>query len=209
MTGRTGGKEKEYASLISGEDQRMSRFINTFLDITRLESGRQEPVKAPVDLKGLLNEALGTMTPLAAGKGISLSLEAPGPLQELLTDRDLLKQCIINLIENGIKYSPPATAVLVKVIDDGRSVTIEVRDRGYGIKKEDRGRVFERFFRGRLPGPGGQEGSGLGLAFVREAVNSMGGGISFESEEGRGTTFTIVLPRHPAPTGRAADRTDT
>jgi two-component system, OmpR family, phosphate regulon sensor histidine kinase PhoR len=188
------GKQKDYASLINREGQRMSRFINAFLNITRLESGKQEPVKTPTDLPELISGAVDAMTPLASAKQISLFLKVPETVRQVVTDGDLLKQCVMNLVENGIKYSPPGANVTVRIRDTGDCLSIMVQDNGYGIRREDQERLFEKFFRGQPTGPTIMEGSGLGLAFVKEAVQALGGSITVESEEGRGTTFTILLP---------------
>jgi signal transduction histidine kinase/CHASE2 domain-containing sensor protein len=190
-----GGKEKEYAGIINQEGERMSRFINTFLDISRLESGRQAPVITSVDLPELINDAVGAMTPRAKENEMVISMEIPKAMKHFMVDRDLLKQCIMNLIENAIKYSPPAKGIVVRVLDGEDQVAVEVRDNGYGIRKEDQPSIFEKFFRGSTATARGLQGSGLGLSFVKEAVETLGGSVHFESDEGTGTTFTITLPR--------------
>ncbi|MCP4694056.1 MAG: CHASE2 domain-containing protein [Desulfobacterales bacterium] len=188
------GEEKDFADIIFKESRRLTRFINTFLDISRIESGGRKIRKRPVQLPEAAGEVLEAITPLADKKEISLSLEAPPGMNVVMIDQDLVKQCILNLIENAVKYSPPGSDVLLKLREEkGRSL-IEVIDNGPGVAEEDMDRIFDKFYRGSR-NLNGTKGSGLGLAFVKDAVEMQGGAVSVKSAPGKGAAFTISIPR--------------
>jgi signal transduction histidine kinase len=112
-------------------------------------------------------------------------------------DADLLKQLILNLVENAIKYSPPDGTVTLSLAHDDHAARIAVADQGSGIAPEDLPRIFDRFYRARSSGGRIAGGAGIGLAVARWIAEQHGGRIEVESTPGRGSTFTIVLPFSP------------
>ena len=126
---------------------------------------------------------------------VALALDAPPELAPLPCDEALLRQVLVNLVENALKYSPDGGRVGVRVADDSDRVRIEVRDQGLGIPPSEQQRVFEKFYRLDPEMARGIGGSGLGLYISRKIVEQMDGSLSVRSAPGVGSTFTVVLPR--------------
>ena len=190
------GEMKHFAGIIQEESVRLTKFVNTFLDINRIEEGRQQIKMVPVLLSDLLEEAALTLSPMAEKKGIKLLLQKvvdrPTPVS---ADRDLTKQCMINLAENAMKYSPPNREVTLQIEETEDTVRVNIIDQGYGIRNEDLNNIFEKFFRSSSEETEDIKGSGLGLSFVKEAVEAQGGQIAVTSTYGQGSTFSLVFPK--------------
>jgi signal transduction histidine kinase/CHASE2 domain-containing sensor protein len=189
------GEMKHFAGIIQEESVRLTKFVNTFLDINRIEEGRQQIKMVPVLLSDLLEEAAMTLSPLAEKKGIELLVQKGERPVSVPADRDLTKQCIINLAENAMKYSPPNRKVTLQIAEGEGAVNVDVIDQGYGIRKEDLDNIFEKFFRSSSEETEDIKGSGLGLSFVKEAIEAQGGRIAVASTYGRGSTFSLVFPK--------------
>jgi signal transduction histidine kinase len=127
-----------------------------------------------------------------------IELQCPIRSAAILGDELRLEQVIQNLIQNAVKYSPPATPVFVAVRQDGAQVCVEVRDRGIGIPQAALSQLFERFYRAPNVLEGSAAGMGIGLFVVKEIVELHGGQVTVESTEGEGSTFTVCLPRSSA-----------
>ena len=124
--------------------------MNDFLDITRIESGRQVITKAPVDLDKLFQNAVADLKPLADEKNIALQYQPPpATVPEVFGDRNLVEQVLINLISNAIKYSPKGAWARVSVAQRNGQTAVSVQDNGLGIPKESVSRLFEKFYRVR------------------------------------------------------------
>ena len=199
LTGELEGQMKHFAGIILEESVRLTKFVNTFLDINRIEEGRQEIRKVPVDLSELLDEATQTLGPIAENKGTKLVVQKAAGLAPVSADRDLTKQCLINLAENAMKYSPPNRDVTLRIEEAADAVSVHIIDQGYGIRSEDLDRIFEKFFRAVPEEMEGVKGSGLGLTFVKEAMEAQGGRIAVSSTFGHGSTFSLVFPKTPRP----------
>jgi heavy metal sensor kinase len=176
------------------EVDRLTRLVDSLLTLTRAESGRIQLAREGVDLSGLAASVADYLRVLAEEKAQSLSVNAAVQVSAEC-DLAILRQGLVNLIHNAIKYTPNKGAIRVEVrkMSSGEAA-IEVKDTGPGIPPMHRVRVFERFYRvdeGRSRDSGGV---GLGLAIARWAVEANGGRIELESEEGNGTVFRIVLP---------------
>ena len=187
------GEEKEFAQIIHQESERLARFVNTFLDVSRMEEGRQGVRSMPVKPAEVAAEVVQSLLPLARERDSELVLESPVDLTVLMIDRDLTKQCILNLCENAIKYSPPKSTVTIRLTEQIDTVTLEVVDNGYGIDPYDLDKVFRKFFRSRSEATRDVPGSGLGLSFVKEAVEAQGGIVRVQSTPGKGSVFSIVF----------------
>jgi len=133
---------------------------------------------------------------MAEKKGIKLLLQKvvdrPTPVS---ADRDLTKQCMINLAENAMKYSPPNREVTLQIEETEDTVRVNIIDQGYGIRNEDLNNIFQKFFRSSSEETEDIKGSGLGLSFVKEAVEAQGGQIAVTSTYGQGSTFSLVFPK--------------
>jgi PAS domain S-box-containing protein len=170
----------------------ITRLVEELLDVSKIQAGRLEYRQERVDLDALLREIVDTMQHLYPSHRILMQ----GTVRaSLVGDRDRLAQVFINLLSNAIKYSPDAQTVEMDLSASPETVTICVRDHGLGIPREQRDRIFERFYRVAAPQQGAISGLGMGLYIVAEIVKRHGGTISVDSEVGRGSTFTVTFPR--------------
>ena len=147
------------------------------------------PVLLVVDL-----QALEGVEPLAEEKGVRTRLNLEPSLPPLVTNELLLRRSVDNLLSNAVKYTRPGDAIELAAAREGTGIAIAVADTGIGLTREERDRLFERFFRGRRSETRVQRGTGLGLAIVREVVRKLDGEVRVESELGKGSTFTLWLP---------------
>ncbi len=187
-------KSKEFLEIINRQSNRLVNLVNDFLDITRIESGRQVITKGPVDMDKLIQNAVADLKPLADEKNIDLQYASPGGLPEVFGDRNLIEQVLINLLSNAIKYSPKGAWARVAVAQQNGSVAIAVTDNGLGIPKESIPRIFEKFYRVRCDDRKDIIGTGLGLSLVKQIIDVHQGTIRVESEHGKGSTFTFTVP---------------
>jgi two-component system phosphate regulon sensor histidine kinase PhoR len=188
---------KEFVTIINQEAQRLSRMINTFLAVTRLErKDKQEVLKIPLKLNDVVRNIVSTLQPAARKKRIRLVEQPAQTIPPVAADRGLITQVVKNLVSNAIKYSPERTTVTVSTALEAEAVRVCVEDRGYGIPPESVDRVWEKFYRVVHEGQEkDEESTGLGLAFVREVIEQHGGSVGVESEVGRGSKFSFTLPR--------------
>lgn len=176
------------------EVDRLTRLIDSLLTLTRAESGRIELTREVVDLGGLVTGVVDNLRVLAEEKQQSLRVDAATPIR-VECDPTILRQGLMNLLHNAIKYTPKKGAINIKLTKTvlGKAA-IEVKDAGPGIPAAHQERIFERFYRvdaGRSSEVGGV---GLGLAIARWAVEVNGGHIELESEDGKGSLFRVVIP---------------
>jgi heavy metal sensor kinase len=171
---------------------RMSRTVDNLLTLALADEGQLELLRKPVDLRGLARHAVEPMLALAALKGVGL--DVAGEPAVASGDPDRLEQALTNLIENAIKYTPAGGRVTVTSWARSDEVGITVADTGAGISSEARAHVFDRFYRSDPSRSRASGGSGLGLAICQEILMAHGGRVSLESEPGRGSAFTVVLP---------------
>ncbi len=188
---------REFLGIINSESQRLTRMINTFLSVTKLEQkDRQEVLKIPLMLDDVVRETIASMQTVAKKKRIRLVEKGGSKLPPVAADRNLITRVVTNLVENAIKYSPERTAVTLSTALEAEAVRVTVEDRGYGIPYESIDRVWEKFYRVTRDGfDKEEESTGLGLSFVREVVEQHGGQVALESEVGRGSKFSFTLPR--------------
>ena len=179
-------------SNMEGQINTISRLVEELLDVSKIRAGKLEYHQETVDLDTLLQEIVVTMRQIHPSHRILMH----GAVQaNLLGDRDRLGQVFTNLLSNAIKYSPDAGAVEVELGASPKAVNIGIRDHGLGIPQEQREKIFERFYRAPGPKQKAIPGLGMGLYIVAEIVKLHGGTITVDSTVGRGSTFTIALPR--------------
>ena len=186
---------EECVTTIHEAAERLARILTTFLDVSRLESGKQEIRTDPIRLNEVAREAVMLMRPVAQAKSIRLIEDLPQSAPVIPADRDLIAQVITNLISNAIKYSPEKTTVTVSLDVDIKEQRLGVTDQGYGIPPEARDMIWEKFYRIERESDRETVGTGLGLSFVREIVRKHGGDVGLSSEVGRGSTFSFTIPR--------------
>jgi heavy metal sensor kinase len=180
---------------------RLTRLTDQLLTLAREEAVALVPRPEPVDLAELAGGVAETLRPLADVKGVALVVEA-GDGATVVGDPVRLRQLVMNLIDNAIKYTPPGGAVRVAVGRSGGGVRLAVTDTGEGIPAEHLPRVFDRFYRVDKARSREQGGTGLGLSIVRSVATSHGGTVALSSTEGGGTACVVELPhdrRQPAP----------
>jgi PAS domain S-box-containing protein len=183
----------EVLSVAQRSSRRLSRLVDSLLDLGLLEEGKEVLFKVEISLEKLLREALEEVRPIADAKGHSLTLQLPQEeLPMLMCDADMMRRVVINLLENAVKYTTGAGNVILSVLKEENRVRISVEDNGLGIALENQERVFEKF--SRLDPKGRRKGLGLGLAFCRLAVGAHEGEIGVESELGKGSRFFFTLP---------------
>jgi PAS domain S-box-containing protein len=185
----------EYINLILESGRHLLDLINDLLDTAKIEAGRYELTLEPLDIEEILSACLRLVQRQAETKNITL--EAPtialnGPI---VADQRAVKQIIINLLSNGIKFTPPGGKVGIGICDDGEHVRITVTDTGIGIPQSELGRLARPFEQVHSDLHVAQEGTGLGLALVNSLARLHGGDIELQSAEGTGTTVIVRLPR--------------
>ena len=179
--------------------RRLNDMATDFLELSRLESGRARLAREPVHLGGLVQECFELIRPQAESKELTLQTEIDGSVVPVQGDRNLLKQLLLNLLTNAIKYNTDQGDITVFVRGEGNDVILDVRDTGCGISQEDQMHLFERFY--RVPGQQREiAGTGLGLAIAKKIAESHQGTIIVDSEVGRGSTFSVRLPIGTPPT---------
>ena len=185
-----------FLAIIRHESERLTRLLDEILDLSSMESGQEAWAMVPVDAGQVVREALDSMRGLAAAHGVTLDSSLPRGDTPVLADADRLKQVIVNLVSNAIKYNDAqAPHVWIELRDDGReTVTIAVRDNGRGIPPEAREALFSKFSRGWNDLSRARGGSGLGLAISRQIMQQLGGSLEFDAEAGE-TTFVVQLRR--------------
>lgn len=187
----------------SGTD--LLRLINDLLDLSKIEAGRFELVAEPLDLAALVDEVAALERPLAEARGLALRVEVePGLASRVVGDRLRLKQILLNLVSNAIKFTDAGSVTVVLGARPEGGQRLVVRDTGRGISTAEQAQLFRRY---EQVGAERRAGSGLGLSIVRALVERMGGTISLESEPGCGATFTIALDLPVAATAPSPDPT--
>jgi two-component system, OmpR family, phosphate regulon sensor histidine kinase PhoR len=200
-------KMRDRIAKIEVETGHLVQMVNELLDLARIEGGGPMTLMDDVDLGRIAQEAADRLRLFAERQGLRLIVDVPARLPPVRGDEARLGQVIVNLVHNALKFSRPAESdddpfvepegvsdeVRVTVREIGDQVILAVEDHGVGIPKADQDRIFERFYkvdRARVRGGG----TGLGLAIARHVVEQHGGRIRVESEEGRGSIFTVALP---------------
>jgi PAS domain S-box-containing protein len=172
--------------------RQLERLIGGLLDVSKIQAGKLECVQEPVDIDALLREIADTMHHLHPDHTILIQRSIQ---TSLMGDRDRLGQVFTNLLSNAIKYAPDAKAIEMNLCASEEAVTIQVQDHGPGIPRDQRDKIFERFYRDATPDQQTVPGLGMGLYIVAEIVRSHGGIVTVDSEVGKGATFTVTLPR--------------
>lgn len=186
-------RRKQLSELFVRESQRMARMFSRFYDVERLLTGEIELRHDPVEIGGVVEAAVEHVRPFADRKQIELqvSIENPGPTRG---DAELLEFAVYNLMSNAVKYSPERSVIRVTAASAGGRASIEVRDQGPGISREDTAKIFERFYRTDDAETSGKPGYGLGLMFVREIARHHGGEVTVASKAGEGSAFKLIVP---------------
>lgn len=189
------GREK--LRLVLRNTQRLLKLVNTLLDFARIEAGRLRARYEPTDLAELTTDLAGAFRSAFEAAGLTLDVDTAGVTERAWVDRDLWEKIVLNLLSNAFKHTFEG-GVRVSLRQHDEEFELTVRDTGTGIPAEEQGRVFDRFHRVTGARSRTHEGTGIGLALVRELTTLHHGRVALESEPGRGSTFRIGIPRGSA-----------
>ncbi len=185
----------ENLGIIIEESERLTTLINDTLDLAKIEAGRMEWRREPVDIGDVIARATSATSSLLAGSGPEMIVTVDPGLPTVIGDRDRLIQVVINLISNAVKFTPSGSITCAALGDAaGDEIIVSVTDTGVGIAPEDHARVFEQFGQAGDTLTDKPRGTGLGLSICREIVEHHGGRLWLESEPGKGSRFSFTLP---------------
>lgn len=186
--------QKEFLTLIDQQSTRLGTLIDDLLDVSRLESGQLSMDAHRLVVQDVIAGAVRELRALAEESGVSLEMEMPPVLPEVEADGDRLRQVMVNLLGNAIKFSDAGSHVTACVTREKGFVTVSVADEGIGMPAEAVPRLFDRFYRVASPKTRATGGTGLGLYITKQIVEAHGGTIWVESALGKGSTFHFKLP---------------
>lgn len=193
MFGEINDKQEEYLRDIHGSGRHLLELLNEILDLSKVEAGRMELDVTSVDVEALLEEAAAMLRPRAASSGIDLRIEVDPHVGHVPADELRLRQVVLNLLTNAVKFTGEGGSVVVRALRRGPELHITVTDTGVGVPEADRERIFESFQQGGR-GPSREEGTGLGLTLSRRIVELFHGRMWLDTEVGAGSTFGVAIP---------------
>ena len=195
------GTPDEYHTVLASIDEdavRMTQLVNDLLTLARADDGQEALEFEPLHLNALVDDVVAAMARLAESRGVRLERSTAEPEVLVEADQTRLTQLVVNLVDNGLKYTPAGGTVTLSVDQTPTGTLLRVADTGVGIAPEHLPHLFERFYRVDKARARAEGGAGLGLAISQWVARAHGGDITVESRPGRGTTFTVRLPRQCA-----------
>jgi two-component system, OmpR family, phosphate regulon sensor histidine kinase PhoR len=187
-------KLKHYADIIRDENEKLRQQVERLLNIARLDNGDMEIEKKEVDMHEVIAGAVKAMSLQVQERNGQLECSLDAGRAIIKGDALHLANTVINLLDNANKYSKDVPRIAVSTCNKGNTLVVKVADKGIGISSERHNSIFEKFYRVPTGDVHDVKGFGLGLAYVRKIVEEHGGTVSLESEEGKGTTFTMTFP---------------
>lgn len=182
----------DFLSRIDSEVDRLAQMVAELTELSRIETGRTELRMAPLNLNSLVGDVVTQLNLLAERQQVTITADLTTNLPTIRADNDRIRQTLVNLVHNAIKFNRPGGKVTVSTKAEREFVTVSISDTGIGISKEDLPHVFERFYKADKARSKG--GSGLGLAIAKHTIQAHAGNIWALSEEGQGSTFSFSLP---------------
>jgi signal transduction histidine kinase/tetratricopeptide (TPR) repeat protein len=185
---------KEYYSVISRETENLSHLVGNFLDFSKMEEGKKQYTIEETDFKTWLKQTVSDFfgkTPLRKFKFHTDISETSASVK---IDKNAMKLVVNNLLDNAVKFSSEDSEIKVTIEKKGEEILLKIKDDGIGITKNEQLRIFEKFYRGKEASHFSPTGTGLGLTIVKQIVQAHGGEIQVESEPGKGSTFSVILP---------------
>jgi len=195
LVGETTEKQRHLLSRAKERSKGLLDLIADLLEISKIEAGMTVQCKEPLRVEEVVRTVVELMEGEARAKGISLTTQLDASLPPVLGDKENLEGVFTNLVSNAIKYTPEGGTVHIETCADGDYVKTVVKDTGIGISADDLPQIFDKFSRVKTEKTRGIVGTGLGLSIVKNIVETHLGSIVVESEEGKGTAFTVLLPR--------------
>jgi signal transduction histidine kinase len=198
--GRVNSEEKktEYYQIIRHESLRLNKMIDNILDFSKIEAGRKTYVFTEADMAEVIDDVLSSYRYQIINSGFTIQTNVEPDLPPVSIDRDAMAQVISNLLDNAIKYSRKVKQLTITAKNLDGKLFVEIADNGIGIPRTEQAKIFEKFYRVGNGLVHDVKGSGLGLSLVKHIVEAHNGTISVESEVGKGSRFTILLPLAPA-----------
>lgn len=198
LAGMVGDVEKRQADMIRRASERLhglSNLINDWLDLARMSKGIIADRLCPIAIKNLVEKLVAFFEPTVLDEQIFLSLESTSENLFVQGDRETLEQVFSNLISNAVKYNRPGGSVTITIKDEDESIIVEVQDTGIGIAPEHLPFIFDQFYRVNRKEGQKTKGTGLGLSIAKKIVEAHGGSIQVASAQGKGSTFSVTLPK--------------
>jgi signal transduction histidine kinase len=183
----------QFLEIINREAMRLGDMVNDFLDLARLESGRARLVYEPLDMRKVIDDIVAVIQPQAEERGLELLLDVPSELPPIIGDEKRMKQIMLNLASNAVKYNREGGQVRITASANEETIRIEVTDTGRGIRPEDMDKLFDKFRRIEET-ESATKGTGLGLPITKQLVEAHEGQMEVTSEWGVGSTFAFTLP---------------
>jgi len=194
IVGSLDGDQEDLLKRAEGRAEKLLNFIKALLDITRIKLKKELSYEEFL-LKDMLTETFHQVASFAVERNISLKSQIKAGITTLTGEREFIQESIFNILMNCIKYTPEGGEVSLDVKDAADSIIMEFQDTGMGIPKEDLSKVFEEFYRAPNAKEAITDGTGLGLSIVKQIIGRHNGDVWVESEEGKGSKFTIILPK--------------
>jgi signal transduction histidine kinase len=191
--------QRRYLAILQDESERLARLVESMLDLNRFDAGMLRMARESVDVSAVLNEAAGLLAPAAEAAQVDLKAQIDAADTRMDADRDQIKQLVLHLGGNAVKFTPRGGRVTLRLFGDARDVTLQVEDSGAGIPEPLLQRIFGRSHPVDSSVVRRYGGAGLGLAICRSIVEWHGGRVFAESAPGQGSRFTVVLPRRTGP----------
>lgn len=188
-----GDKQKKSLQAIVQTTEELSNYVETILDLTRIESSKVHLNKTSKDINSVIQEVVRSKTPLALDKNIKIEANLE-PLFSFRFDVKLIQQVIANLVENAIKYSPENSCIRLESREVNSSIQVSIKDEGNGIALDEQEKIFSKFYRINNEASQKEKGTGLGLYLVKYFVELHEGFVTLNSELGKGSNFTVTLP---------------
>jgi signal transduction histidine kinase len=184
----------QYSQDIFDSGSHLLSVINDILDLSKVEAGRFELAEEQVDLQYAAKSVAKLVRETAAKRGLKMLVEAPGDIPRIRSDQRVVRQMLLNLLSNSLKFTPRGGSVFVQVAGDGDGIAVQVRDTGIGIDEQHIAKVLQPFGQVRDPSTEDVQGTGLGLPLVKSFIEAQGGRFELASRVGEGTTVTLWFP---------------
>jgi two-component system sensor histidine kinase BarA len=209
LAGELNDEQKDYLKTILEKGESLLRLISSILDLSRIEARGVQLVRKPTQVAELVQSAMESVLPQSYKKKLELSQDVAESLPKVVVDSDKLRQCVVNLLSNSVKFTPAGGRISIRAgladrtpgsagpFGNAGYFQIAVEDNGIGIPRELQAKVFDTFFQADSSASREYGGAGLGLSIVKSYIEAHGGEVSVRSEAGKGSLFTLVLPIEP------------
>jgi signal transduction histidine kinase len=209
LAGELNDEQKDYLKTILEKGESLLRLISSILDLSRIEARGVQLVRKPTNLDDIVQSAMESVLPQSLKKNLQLTSNVSRTIKAVTVDGDKIRQCLVNLLSNSVKFTPAGGLIVVEAGPAERPPSrsgpfgssgyfqISVTDNGIGIPPDLKDKVFETFFQADSSASREYGGAGLGLSIVKSYIEAHGGEVAVRSELGKGSTFTLIVPVEP------------